>query len=351
MNTEDRRRTVVVGIDGSEEALRAVRWAVPEARRRRATLRLVTAFAWTDDRMVGWPGLGQTAYGERLRALADNSLTAAADVATELDPDLPVERDLVLGFPGGVLVEQSRDAELLVVGDRGRGRATSALAGSVAVGVAAHSACPVVVVRGTEGHRDQPLPVVVGIDGTPVSEAAIAFAFEAASARRAPLVAVHTWEGSVIAELVDWQSVAVEAEEELAERLAGWGAKYPDVALQRVVGPASAARTLLDQSPGRSSWSSAPAGTARSQASCSTPSATHWCTRRVAPSSSCAAGIDPRLCRRSVGTRRGGRPGPRIGTTGQLGRDFGPVPRRPRTRHRCGRSGPTPDLSVRRNVR
>jgi len=247
MNTEDRRRTVVVGIDGSEEALRAVRWAVPEARRRRATLRLVTAFAWTDDRMVGWPGLGQTAYGDRLRAFAENGLTAAADVATELDPELPVERDLVLGFPGGVLVEQSRGAELLVVGDRGRGRATSALAGSVAVGVAAHSACPVVVVRGTEGHQDQPLPVVVGIDGTPLSEAAIAFAFEAASARRAPLVAVHTWDGSVIAELVDWQSVAVEAEEELAERLAGWGAKYPDVAL-RVVGPASAARTLLDQS-------------------------------------------------------------------------------------------------------
>jgi nucleotide-binding universal stress UspA family protein len=71
---------------------------------------------------------------------------------------------------------------------------------------------------------------------------------DAASVRRAPLVAVHTWDGSVIAELVDWQSAAVEAEEELAERLAGWGAKYPDVAVQRVVGRASAARALLDES-------------------------------------------------------------------------------------------------------
>ena len=97
----------------------------------------------------------------------------------------------------------------------------------------------------TDAGSTQPLPVVVGIDGTPLSEAAIAFAFEAASVRRAPLVAVHTWDGSVIAELVDWQSVAVEAEEELAERLAGWGAKYPDVAVQRVVGRASAARALL----------------------------------------------------------------------------------------------------------
>jgi len=247
MDTEGRRRTVIVGVDGSEEALRAVRWAVPEARRRQATLRLVTAFAWTDDRMVGWPGLGQAAYGERLRAAAEHDLAAAASVAAQLDPDLPVEQDLVLGFPGGVLVDQARGAELLVVGDNGRGRLGSVLAGSVAVGVAAHAACPVVVVRGVEPQPDERLPVVVGIDGTPLSEAAVAFAFEAASARRAPLVAVHTWVGPLIAELVDWQSAAVESEESLAERLAGWGAKYPDVHVQRVVARTSAARALLDQ--------------------------------------------------------------------------------------------------------
>jgi nucleotide-binding universal stress UspA family protein len=247
MDTEGRRRTVIVGVDGSEEALRAVRWAVPEARRRQATLRLVTAFAWTDDRMVGWPGLGQAAYGERLRAAAEHDLAAAASVAAQLDPDLPVEQDLVLGFPGGVLVDQARGAELLVVGDNGRGRLGSVLAGSVAVGVAAHAACPVVVVRGVEPQPDERLPVVVGIDGTPLSEAAVAFAFEAASARRAPLVAVHTWVGPLIAELVDWRSTAVASEESLAERLAGWGAKYPDVHVQRVVARTSAARALLDQ--------------------------------------------------------------------------------------------------------
>jgi hypothetical protein len=75
----------------------------------------------------------------------------------------------------------------------------------------------------------------VGIDATPLSEAAIAFAFDAASARRAPLIAVHTWHGSVVAELVDWHSVAVEAEQKLAQRLAGWSAKYPDVAVQRII--------------------------------------------------------------------------------------------------------------------
>ena len=243
-------RTIVVGVDGSPGALRAVRWAVPEARRRQAELRLVMAFAWTDDRLVGLPTLGQAPYGEHLRAAAEHGLNAAAALAAELDPELPVEQELVLGFPGGLLVDRSRSAELLVVGDRGLGRFGAALAGSVAVGVAARSACPVVVVRGAQ-RDDTGLPVVVGIDGTPLSEAAIPFAFDAAAARRAPLVAAHTWldglNDPALAGLVDWQSAAVEAEELLAERLAGWGEKYPDVPVRRLVTRGRAASALLDQ--------------------------------------------------------------------------------------------------------
>jgi nucleotide-binding universal stress UspA family protein len=245
------QRTVAVGVDGSDEALRAVRWAVPEARRRQAALRLVTAFAWTEDRLVGQPGLGQAPYGQYLRTAAEHGLAAASAVATELDPDLLVERELLLGFPGGVLVEQSRNADLLVIGDRGRGRISSALAGSVAIGVAAHAACPVVVVRGAPPSAEKSLPVVVGVDGTALSEAAIAFAFEAASARRAPLVAVHTWldelNDPAFAELVDWQATAVQAEEVLAERLAGWGEKYPDVPVERLIAHGRAGHVLLDQ--------------------------------------------------------------------------------------------------------
>ncbi len=245
------RRTVVVGVDGSAAALRAVRWAVPEARCRRAVLHLVTALAWTDDRMVGVPGLGQAPYGQYLRTAAEHGLAAAEAAALEADPDLPVERELVLGFPGGVLLERSQTAEMLVVGDRGRGRIASAVAGSVAISVATRSGCPIVVVRGAEPAPDRALPVVVGIDGTPLSEAAIAFAFDAAAARRVPLVAVHTWldelNDPALAELVDWQTAAVQAEELLAERLAGWGEKYPDVPVQRVVARGRAALALLDQ--------------------------------------------------------------------------------------------------------
>jgi len=245
------RRTVLVGIDGSDAALRAVRWAVPEARRRRAVLHLVTALAWTEDRLVGLPGLGQAPYGQYLRTAAEHGLAAAEAAALEADPDLPVERELALSFPAGLLLERSQTAELLVIGDHGRGRIASAVAGSVAISVAARSTCPIVVVRGPEPAPDPALPVVVGIDGTPLSEAAIPFAFAAAAARRVPLVAVHTWLDEIndpaLAELVDWQTAAVQAEELLAERLAGWGEKYPDVPVQRVVARGRAALALLDQ--------------------------------------------------------------------------------------------------------
>src|SRR4051794_16525497 len=127
--TADARRTVVVGVDGSAQALRAVRWAVPEARRRQAVLRLITAFAWTDERLVGLPGLGAAPYGEHLRSAAVKGLAAAAAAAVEVNPVVPVEQELVLGFPGSVLHEESATAELVVVGDSGRGRFASALAG------------------------------------------------------------------------------------------------------------------------------------------------------------------------------------------------------------------------------
>ena len=94
------------------------------------------------------PGLGQAPYGQYLRTAAENGLAAAEAAALEADPDLPVERELVLGFPAGVLLERSQTAELLVVGDHGRGRIASAVAGSVAISVAARSGCPIVVVRG-----------------------------------------------------------------------------------------------------------------------------------------------------------------------------------------------------------
>ncbi|WP_214401427.1 universal stress protein [Pseudonocardia lacus] len=242
---------VVVGVDGSDNALTAVRWAAGEARRRRAAVRLVTAYDDGPEHVVGIPALGEQLRHEQ-RAAARRGLAAAVAAARAAEPDLVVEDELRVGFPVGLLAEEARRAQLLVVGSRGLGGLAGLLVGSVAVGLAGRAPCPVVVVRGEHRETGADRPVVVGVDGTPTSEAAIAFAYEAAAVRGAPLVALHTWAATEyapgLAPLVEWDPIAAEEEEILAERLAGWGEKYPDVRVRRLVGRDGAARALVDLS-------------------------------------------------------------------------------------------------------
>jgi nucleotide-binding universal stress UspA family protein len=246
-------RTVVVGIDGSDSALETARWAADEAARRRSRIRLVHAFGWTTEVVAGHPGLGE----QRRDVLLDHArrhLAAAAAAAAERAPGVPVEQELVVGHPIAVLVGESRRAELLVIGDRGLGRIGGLLLGSVAMALASHGECPVVVVRGAEGERPASAPVVVGIDGSPVSERALAFAYEEAALRCAPLVAVHTWLDLVVrpgGRAADGLG-RHRAEEQvvLGERLAGWAQKYPDVPVRRVVTRDGPTHALLTEAAG-----------------------------------------------------------------------------------------------------
>ena len=245
-------RCIVVGVDGSDSALRAVRWAADEAARRRAPLRLVTAFGWTDDVTVGQPGLG-TRYRDILLDQSRRALAAAVDTARGRQPELALSHELRIGYPIGTLADEARRAQLLVVGDRGLNRVEGLLVGSVGVALASHAACAVVVVRGPE--LDDPTrPIVVGIDGSPVSEAAIGFAFQAAAERGAPLVAVHTWWDTFLDPGLTTQLFRDEdqvyEQEQLAERLAGWSEKYPQVKVTRTVARDRAVHLLLEQSHG-----------------------------------------------------------------------------------------------------
>ena len=252
MYERDRGRTVVVGVDGSDSALDAVRWAAREADRRHLSLRVVHGFGWPDTRHVGDPGLGVD-YREVLQRTAREVLAAATAEAEQAVPGLDVDPQMIVGYPGAVLRSQSAEAQLVVLGDRGLGGFTGLLLGSVAIAVAALAECPVVVVRGPAPAPAEG-PVVVGVDGSPTSEAAVAFAYEAAATRGVPLVAVHTWSDLMVdptfAPLVDWDAVKGHEREVLAERLAGWGEKYPDVRVQRVVAHDRPARALLEQAAG-----------------------------------------------------------------------------------------------------
>jgi len=241
---------VVVGVDGSDSALRAVRWAADEATRRREPLRLVTAFSWTDEQTVGMPGLGAR-YRDILLDQSRKALAKAVTVATERQPELEVYHELRTGFPIGTLADEARRARLMVVGDRGLNSITGLLAGSVAVALAAHAACPVVVVRGDE-HPGSALPILLGVDASPASEAAIAFAYQAAAERRVPLIAAHSWTEAFTAPALTslmYRSEDQAYEEELlAQRLAGWAEKYPDVEVTRIVVHDRAAHLLIEKS-------------------------------------------------------------------------------------------------------
>jgi len=240
-------RPVVVGVDGSASAYRAVEWAAGEAHRRGVGLRLVRAFSWTTaDHPTGWVAR----YRNEMLDVSRRQVARAVRVAADARPDVEAESQVEIGAPIEVLSSEARRAQLLVLGDRGLGEVAGLVLGSVAVSLAARGACPVVVVRGERAGADG--PVVVGVDGSPVSEAALAFAFDAAAARGVDLVAVHAWSPTAIdeelASLVEWDASAESAV--LAERLAGWGQKYPQVAVRRTVVRDGAVRALVTASAG-----------------------------------------------------------------------------------------------------
>jgi nucleotide-binding universal stress UspA family protein len=249
MGVQRAGRPVVAGVDGSQPALRAVRWAAREAQRRRVPLLVVRAFAALVPQLTGRVIVSGPVMRDALRELAGEQLAAAATAAADEVPGLVIEQHIAADDPVPHLVEQSRSAQLVVIGDRGHGGVHGLLAGSVAVGLAARGACPVVVVRGTDRTEGA---VVVGVDGSPVSEAALEFAFEAAVLRRAPLRAVHVWSDTFLDPrmtlVAPWDAVEQEHQMLLAERLAGWAEKYPDVPVQRAVERDHPARVLVEES-------------------------------------------------------------------------------------------------------
>jgi nucleotide-binding universal stress UspA family protein len=227
---------VLVGVDGSECSLAAVRAAAAEAASRGRPLRIVHAFIWPMMHVAVGPAAGGPP-SSGLRYNAEQMLSEAAAEALKEAPDLSVETALVDGAAVPVLLHESRHAALLVLGDRGLGGFTGLIVGSVAVQAAAHAACPVLVIRGAERRAG---PVVVGVDGSPVSTLALEFAAEAAARLGAELAAVHTWQHPVSTGAGDMLPLVYDAErletEEgllLAECTAGLGERYPDLVVHR----------------------------------------------------------------------------------------------------------------------
>jgi nucleotide-binding universal stress UspA family protein len=240
---------IVVGVDGSPSSQAALQWAAREAAMRHVLLTIVHV---ADSLQVAastlvWPAgripeeVLEIQENEAGVILADAERLARRDI-DGTSPEVVCEN--LFGRPVPGLVETAEGAELVVVGCRGRTGRHRRLLGSVATGLLHHARCPVAVIHDemsvySPGMSER--PVLLGVDGSQVSGIATAIAFDEASGRGAELVALHVWSDADMTAALAGAFSSEEsaqrraAEKTLAESLAGWQERYPDVAVRRVV--------------------------------------------------------------------------------------------------------------------
>jgi nucleotide-binding universal stress UspA family protein len=140
---------IIVGVDGSHDAHRALEWAMQEAATRHAPLTVITVHPVAASPWTGTPyffPVDEPAT-EQARQAAEEAVAKAATQLGQSQP-APVTVKAVTGLTAQVLIEASRDADLLVVGSRGGGGFARLMLGSVSDQVMHHAHCPVVVVPG-----------------------------------------------------------------------------------------------------------------------------------------------------------------------------------------------------------
>jgi nucleotide-binding universal stress UspA family protein len=182
---------IIVGVDGSEGAAAALRWACDEATLRGDTVEAVLA----------WGLLNQLHIPAGKRDFDPHYGTAEADEALRWYVDEAVGQDrvatrkTVCDLPGRAIVEEATQAEadLIVVGGRHLGRVRAALIGSTAYECLHTATCPVAVVRPGMAHHTDGGRIVVGVDGSENARMALRWAVDEAARRGARLEVVHSW--------------------------------------------------------------------------------------------------------------------------------------------------------------
>lgn len=240
---------ILAAVDGSASAYHAVAWAGAEAALRGCALHILTSMSiaggFDPDTAPSLPERhrcsreGDQIVDEAARIARTTSSGAAAAITTEVTFELIAP----------ALITRSRQMQMLVVGSRGMGAFQRGLLGSVSTAVTHYAHCPVAVIHTTSALDAVSVgkPVVVGVDGTGASAPAVALAFDEASRRKVGLVAVHTWSDISGLDLpaAGWGQPARAV---LAESLAGYQERYPEVEVERVVALDRPVRALLDQS-------------------------------------------------------------------------------------------------------
>ncbi|WP_306326915.1 universal stress protein [Streptomyces venezuelae] len=225
------RHEIVAGVDPVRNWHLALAWAADEAHRRRLGLRLVVAVPPPHDTQH----VDDTPRHQARTAAGKEALRTAADWVRARQPGIDVTTGLADGSPAGVLAGLSREAAMVVLGSRHLSRTEEFLStGSLVVPVTARARCPVVVVGDAEHSTHDPAYLVVGVDGSESSRAALALAFEEADLRRCALRAIAVWQPPVFT--LHTGDTLFHAERRLlSETTAGWAEKYPDVRLTHEV--------------------------------------------------------------------------------------------------------------------
>ncbi|MEV6523771.1 universal stress protein [Longispora sp. NPDC051575] len=248
------RLGVVVGVDGSAFADAALDVAADQAAARGLPLEIMHGFVLPtlNSSLMAVP------YPPEFTMPPPEVAETLARAETRVErrhPGLDVDTHLIHTTPAAWLVERSAHAALVVVGSRGTGGFAGLMLGAVSGQVATHAACPVMVVRG-ETDRPATAPVLVGVDDREHSVAALEFAFAEADRRGAPLRALYVWHtvpeagtgsgtqpGSTFIEAVET------SERVLAEAMAGFAEKYPQVQVTRALShDRNPAEILLEES-------------------------------------------------------------------------------------------------------
>jgi nucleotide-binding universal stress UspA family protein len=250
-------RPVVIGVDGSQGSVNALRWGTSLAERHDAPVRLVHAYdpAVHDMRIGGGYDAGVLT---EVFDTARDQLEAAAVVTAEAHPGLTVTTRLVDDSAAAALIDESHEAEAVVLGTHGVSAFSTLVAGSTTMNVATHARCPVVAVPSGVEHAFGGRGVVVGVDGSELSDTAIGYAFREAAETGDSLTAVLAWMDALTPNVVgaafpthdDPTRRMREAHEQLLAWVEPWAEKYPDVVLHRRVVHEHPVRALASASDG-----------------------------------------------------------------------------------------------------
>ena len=252
MTLQAEHDAIVVAVDVSTASDAAISWAARDAAMRGVALKLLHFIMPNlTDTATSSPGTASQEQLNQVRHLLGRAAATAEKAAGHALDELHTE----MQYPPVVngLVEESRRAEMIVVGGRGKDDVVGRRLGSVSVGLLNHAHCPVVVMHGggQPGHNIRAdAPVLVGVDGSAASETATRIAFDEAARRSAPLVALHGWTDVGLFPVLgtDWRKQRDEGSDLLAKTIARWQDKFPDVDVHARVVCDVPAHWLLEKS-------------------------------------------------------------------------------------------------------